>query len=195
MDKSEIKKKIVRIYKKNNPSKLSEVDGLLLKYAGKEDDLLKAIKEKYQAGKESWDDNNFRWKFILKHLPDQRDDDRKDKRQKAIWYVEESIQEIKPRLDEYASLIDGNVDIQYFNDHRVLVVVRDMTKPLCYKSKVESTVGKMRDVIHHRYSHLNRPTDASNEYERRKLEKNRDKNKKAAIDKSRGRKGVGGRRR
>ena len=102
---------------------------------------------------------------------------------------------IKPRLDEYATLIDGKVEVQNNNGHLVLVAVRDTTKPLCHKSKVELTVEKMREVIHHRYSHRNRPTDASNEYERRKLEKDRDKAKKAAIDKSRCRKGGGGRRR
>ena len=45
-------KEIEAIYKEHNPDKIGDVPRLLLKYAGREDMLVRAIKEKYkEAGK------------------------------------------------------------------------------------------------------------------------------------------------
>ena len=65
-----------------------------------------------------------------------------------------------------------------------------MNQPLGTQASVESHVEKMQDLIHQRYQQR-RATDASAEHERRKLEKDRDKAKKKAMDKGRGRKGAG----
>ena len=49
MDKAQAE--IEAIYKEHNPEKIGDVPRLLLKYAGREDMLVRAIKEKYKASK------------------------------------------------------------------------------------------------------------------------------------------------
>ena len=185
-DTEDIKKKIVKIYKRHNPEKVEEVDNLLVKYAGQEKELLKRIKDKYLPS--AWDNSNYNWKYNLKHFPDQKADE--SKRQKAVWNVESSLKAIQHLLEEHAKIIGGIIDMQNSKGHQVLVVRRDMNQPLGTKASVESHVEKMQDLIHKRYQQR-RDTHASSEHERRKLEKDRDKAKKKAMDKGRGRKGAG----
>jgi hypothetical protein len=186
MDQGDIKKKIIKIYKKQNPSKLPEVDSLLVKYAGKEEELLRSIRKKYTK-RLPWEDNNFCWTFNLKHFNDQHSD--KDKRQRSIWYVQESLQQVQYLLDQLAEQIGGKCDIADAKGHLVLVAKRDMAKPLCSKEDALLAVEKMKDLVHNRYRHKERPTDTATEHDRRRLEKQRDKDMRAAIDKGRSRKG------
>jgi hypothetical protein len=41
------RERLVRIYSKHNPDKVAEVDGLLQRYQGREDELVAAVERKY----------------------------------------------------------------------------------------------------------------------------------------------------
>lgn len=67
---STIRRKIEKMYKKHNPSKLADLDGLLVKYKGREDQLLKAIKQKYRDTSSSTPKP---WQFVLKNYDGKRE--------------------------------------------------------------------------------------------------------------------------
>ena len=108
-DTEDIKKKIVKIYKRYKPEKVEEVDILLVKYAGQEKELLMRIKDKYLPSE--WDNSNYNWNYNLKHFPEHQKAG-ESKGQKAVWYAESSLKSIQNLLEEHAKIFVGIIDIQ-----------------------------------------------------------------------------------
>jgi hypothetical protein len=65
--KKHVRRKIETIYKKHNPEKLADLGALMSKYVGKEDQLLKAIEQKYKKEKNPKRTANYPWIFVLKN--------------------------------------------------------------------------------------------------------------------------------
>lgn len=176
-----IKKQITSVYKKHNRSKLSEIDGLMSKYKGKEEDLLRAIKDKYSLRQ------NGKWQYILKNY------DMKNKF--TNWNIDESLIGIKTVLDELASSIGGECH-QYVDNkgQRKLIVREALKKNTKFEyngggsrnthdwDTVKPTVEKMRKVIHDRYNYTRNHKSKShlliNELDKRKEEKRFDQLRK-----------------
>lgn len=54
---------MTNLYKKHNPDKVIEVDALMVKYAGMEEELLKKVRIKYTTKK----DYTKPWSYVLKN--------------------------------------------------------------------------------------------------------------------------------
>ena len=83
-----IRCELIRIYKVYPPGKITAVDLLLEKYAGREADLIKAVKKKYSASESDPAPEN--WSYVLKNYPTSRDGEKKSLQQQT-WAVEQSI--------------------------------------------------------------------------------------------------------
>jgi uncharacterized protein YacL len=59
----EIRDTLTNLYKKHNPDKVIEVDALMVKYAGMEEELLKKVRIKYTTKK----DYTKPWSYVLKN--------------------------------------------------------------------------------------------------------------------------------
>jgi len=99
----------------------------------------------------------------------------------AIWKIDEGLENVQHVLDERAASIGGECKMNVNkNGDRILVVQRRPDVPLCDKGTVEATVEAMQmDLVHKRDSYKGRPTDAGDEHERRKLDKDRDQKEKS----------------
>lgn len=176
-----IKKRITKLYRKHNPSKLSEIDSLMKKYKGKEEELLQAIKNKYgDAGCP----RRHGWQHVLKRFyPNEKGPWNNDK---------ESLVEIQGMLDGLASSIGG----ECFYEPNALVVQKvkqDEKIDYCgglrgntHESweSIQPTIEKMREIVHNRYEYYRKKKSTSkapyltDEHERRKEEKRIDRVKK-----------------
>jgi hypothetical protein len=77
IDSVRTKRELQRIYRSHNRDKLDEIEQLLEKYIGREDDLMKAIYAKYRPSRS----------FVLKRQPKTR----KGTEQEQIWNLQEQI--------------------------------------------------------------------------------------------------------
>ena len=92
--KKHMKRKIQTIYKKHNPEKLADLGALMSKYVGKEDQLLKAIEQKYKKEKNPKRTSKYPWWiFVLKN------DEKKNK------FNNEEID--KKSLNDFKKILDG----------------------------------------------------------------------------------------
>ena len=187
----DLKQRIESIYEKFNPSKLNEVEGLLLKYAGKETDLLKAIEKKYGVAKE--DDygtkgKNRPWRHVLKNYTD---DKFKNKELTA------SLEPIMDVLDEMATDVGGTCAEVIVNGQRKLVVKQsEEDGHIGYRNDdhyetVKRCANRMRELVHDRfeYNAVRRSKSVaqyqSNESDRRREDKRDDRNRKKNRDRKR----------
>ncbi|KAL3912587.1 MAG: hypothetical protein SGARI_001079 [Bacillariaceae sp.] len=83
-DVDNIRKELKNIYRKHNPSKLGDIDGLLQKYKGKEVALLNKVRTKYNPT-----DDRESWSFVLKRYEEIKHDPSRAK--KANWKIDESL--------------------------------------------------------------------------------------------------------
>lgn len=201
----DIEKEIIEIYKKYNPSKLGEVNSLLEKCKGKEEALLRKIKEKYVnpsiAGSSSTEIRH-PWSFVLKHYSREKES---GKKQKENWRIDASIAGIRSPLDELASSIGGECVVDMKFGHRALIVreVTEKTKiDYCGRGSsaakthdlesVKFTVERMQLLIRNRQEYIRKKNWKSkanlmtHEHDRRKEEKRVDQEKKKRRDKAKG---------
>jgi hypothetical protein len=183
-----IRRQIANIFRKHNPEKLSELDGLLEKYRGKESDLLRAIQKKYlekppsiekpQSKGRSWPTMDFQWSYNLKIYS--KNDGKSDKKkfQMLVWKTEESLKRVQIPLDSLALSIGGECFMRE-GKPRALTVRRVKREYLQPRELVESAVEKMRELVHGRYRYDAKPSDVHEEHIRRKLEKERNQHKKS----------------
>ena len=108
-----------------------------------------------------------------------------DKKQKRVWATDESLKKIQPVLDERANSIGGECKMEVLRSgQRTYVVQRNRSAVLYDKGTVTATVEAMQQLVHKRYKvKEGRPCDVGNEHERRKLEKERDQNRKRGKEK------------
>ena len=182
-----VEEKITKLYKKYNPSKLPEVNDLMIKYKGKEEVLLQAIQKKYCTTGSS----NRPWQYVLKHYDT---DDNAMKRKAANWKIDGSLETIKSELDKLASSIGGEcVHTVGKNGNRMLVVRKAAaTKKANYgnrgnrnthnRNSIKPTVENMRSMVHKRYTYIRHTINKSqlftNEHDKRKEEKRIDQSRK-----------------
>jgi hypothetical protein len=190
-----VKRAIEAIYRAKNPSKLSEIDDLMLKYKGKEDQLLAAIRHKYDVSvlgdnKKDSNNNDYKpWQFVLKNY-DANDDNISNK------HIAGSLAEVRTELDGIAASIGGECLDIIDSRRRVrkFVVRCSMKKTAGQDSSSENdmeaikpTVEWMRQIIHDRYQYRRNPTKSkahrqTEEHERRREEKRADQLKKKGKD-------------
>ena len=180
--RNKVKNKIRNIYKHNNPSKLKEVDTLMKKYRGKEEQLLEAIKQKYATSHQTSASSDKPWEFVLKNYE-------KNNRVQTNWNIDESIgnSKVQQMLNEMAESIDGKVDLAVNKDGKRKLVVRQKSgADYVSRDVVMLTVERMRDTIHKRYEIGMRNDSCShlitNEHHRRKEEKRVDQLNKKKRD-------------
>ena len=173
-----IREKIEGIYQRHDPSKLGDVDRLMTKYAGREPELLKQIRNKYLPNPKY-----LPWQHALKNFnKEDREHNQND---------EESIEEIRTALDALASSVFGEcIFVTRKNGQRRLVVRQDQSSGgnSCDEGKIEAAVVQMRNIIHKRYEykgnrgHRSTAPLQSSEHERRKAEKDADTSRKKSRD-------------
>jgi len=159
-----------------------ELDSLMIKYRGKEDQLLMAIKQKYNNTVSTSDQNEERpWQFVLKNYEHDGE--------------EASLEKFQAILEDFASTIGGEC-VVYASGQRKLVVrqVEVGRYPSGHnKESIYDTVQEMRRVVHKRYEHIRNKKSIAHlhteEHMRRKEEKRVDLMRKNDRDKSRRGKG------
>ena len=165
---------LVDIYRCHNPQKLKEIDGLLDKYRGKEDELVEAVRKKYSQLAMSptvvADSTNTTttagvrhgYRFILRHFPQRpaNEQRRSDQREK------QSLESIRPDLDRLATSIGGYCVIESKPNGSLTMVVRGnpetmMTHDECYinsdgrRINIPAVVEQMRLLVKGRYRRNN----------------------------------------
>jgi hypothetical protein len=185
-----VRRKLESIYRKHNREKLGSIDEILRKYKGKEEDLLKAVREKYCANKKGrLDKNNAEdrqeewWSFVLKNYcmyerqGAGRDDDSRRKIQRHNWNVDESLNCVRNDLDELAESIGGTcvVDVSTKGGTRRLIVRKAKAgKNMSVTTQqVEKTVEKMREIVHARYRQPSNLSSDEKKHSRKKRGGNR----------------------
>lgn len=195
--RNKVRNKIKKIYKHNNPSKLNEIDALMEKYKGKEEQLLKAIEQKYTitqkrkptqkrepTQKRKYTQNRKPWEFVLKNY--ERDRVRN-------WNIDESIShsQIQLLLNEMAESNSAECTEIVAKDGRRKLVVRQKLGGENEVSRGDALLSleRMRRVIQKRYEFIREKKSSShlitNEHERRKEEKRVDQLKKKKHGKKR----------
>lgn len=165
---ADIREELIALYQKHNPSKLEDVDNILSKYAGKEEQLLKAVRDKYSTAAGAEAATTKPWFFVLKNYCSKHDyDGDKEKIKAANWNIKESIQEVRPVLDELAESIGGactdSIPGKY--GQKRLSVVQKKGWTMSDMAVVEDVVDKMRKVIQQRYEKKNYARNFSNEHD------------------------------
>lgn len=183
--KVQARQQLIHIYKENNPKMIEKVDEVMAKYVGKEEELLQAVRTKYDCPED--------WSFVLKHYSHSNNIDRK-KAQKRNWNIDDSLKPIRKVLDDLARGIGGEVvDAVAKDGHRALVVRRG-TRSKSYRMKqVKSTVRTMQEeLVHLRFRDEVQVPYLTEEHERRAAEKERSQSRKnAATQHSRKKRGDG----
>ena len=160
-----IRREIQDLYKIHNPGKLRDIDKLLTKYAGNEDNLLKAMQKKYSNSKpasesmlSALEKPLTQWKYILKNYEGPISSEHNDGRQKQAirqsrWNVDESMEWIRDDLDELAESINGQVihEVTKHGQRRFVVCQKKNTLSTIDEHRIEATVQKMREIVRGRY--------------------------------------------
>jgi hypothetical protein len=187
MTAADARNQIQKIYKKHNPSKLEGLDNVMAKYAGKENQLLRAVKEKYGL------ELVVPWSYVLKNYSDDRFQDQR---------TEESLRPFQQILDGFASSIGGECTTVFTGKQpgakRILVVRQLVGRDGHYDEgaqdwgRIEATVDEMRRVIHERYDHVRKGQSIASlhtdEHAKRKEEKRIEKLKQQKRDRGLARK-------
>ena len=140
-----VRTKLVKIYEEHNPEKVREVDVLLEKYAGKEEQLLESVKKKYLHHKPEMTE---KWSFVLAGIGKNCSDSNQVKHRK--WWLEKRLEPIRPRLDKLAEAIGGECAfLPAKPSHKIpSFLVRQKRNASVYSMEdVEAKVHLMRTIV------------------------------------------------
>jgi hypothetical protein len=157
------KKELQRIYKTHNRDKLKDIDQLLEKYKGREDDLVKAVCALYRPSRY----------FVLKRQPKKRNGGE----QEQYWNYQEQFASIQPELNLHAASVGGTLKLPSMRRPTDDCFVWGLCLRQGYsasEAQIESTVDAMCDLVHRRMRF--QPVTMANapelgEHEKRQLEK------------------------
>mmetsp|Transcript_7774 Transcript_7774/g.21648 ORF Transcript_7774/g.21648 Transcript_7774/m.21648 type:complete len:205 (+) Transcript_7774:305-919(+) len=169
-----VERELMHIYREHNPGKANEVGPLLDKYAGKEDALLAAVKNKYRSR---------RWSYVLKNYHDYGG------AKETRWEKEQSLRGVQIELDQIAQSVGGEILVKIEKGQHKLVAQRSQSNKgnsttLYSVCTVEAAVKKMRDIVHKRYRHRAKPSNFTEEHSQRETEKKLDQGRKAVRQRS-----------
>jgi hypothetical protein len=170
----EIRGTLTNLYKKHNPEKVIEVDALMVKYAGMEEELLKKVRIKYTTKKDKYTtkkDSTKPWSYVLKNYQHPGSGRDREKIQRHNWKVDESIKRIRKVLDEMAGSIGGRCvqAVSKYGQRQFKIQQIDDTGQ--DEDRIQRSVDRMRSMIHERYRGNDQAPNLSNEHDRRKAEK------------------------
>jgi hypothetical protein len=163
----QIRDTLTNLYKKHNPDKVIEVDALMVKYGGMEEELLKKVRIKYTTKK----DYTKSWSYVWKNYQHPGSGRDHGAIQRHNWKVDESIKPICKVLDETAGSIGGRCVKAVSEGGQHQFKIQQIADTGQDEDRIQRSVDKMQSMIHERYRGNDQAPSIANEHDRRTAEK------------------------